>query len=466
MYLPHNLLSKSYQPLESDTIWQKKNPVVLYTHIPFCNNVCYCCIYNKYNTKGELVEKYLNALKREIEIIGDKPHIQDSSIISGYIGGGTPAVLSTEQLDGLLTHIEKHFDLKKDDPQFILTVETTPHEMDEEKADMLRVHGIVRISMGAQSFNTQLLRNIGRTHKGEDVKAVLEMLRKKGFPYICVDLMYGLPGQTLQNWEETMDEYLSVGADSLGIYPYLVIPNSKLYHDIQRGKLPPTPVQEELDEMFTLGVEKLLANGYIAVTPNELGKTTIENGEDKWNNSDIKLYKFGKDDYRGVVVSTFPLTTHIAHSWYEGGDLLGIGSGSYGYFRDYWYLNEPDINKYVDMLSKDELPVVAGSYLSAEEKIARFMVMGTKFLKLLRKDFYAKFGVDMNAIYKKQLDQLIEWDLIEMDDDSITVTYPKGWYYIDNINKTFYSKANYRMPQTTLSNTNILHYLKKKGARN
>lgn len=453
---------KDMGPLSVAKVWKKKNPVVLYIHIPFCNNVCYCCIYNKFSTRGSLVEKYLEALKKEITFYAEKAHLQDSEIISGYMGGGTPAVLTTPQLDDLLTHIFKTFNVRKDSPYFTLTVETTPNEMDEEKARMIRGHGIDRISMGAQSFDDVLLKRIGRTHSADKVKETYNMLREVGFPYICVDLMYGLPGQTMQQWEETLDDYLALGADSLGFYPYLVIPDSKLYLDIKNGIVPPTPNQEELDKMFDLGVKKLLHSGYIAVTPNELGKTTTEAGESKWSDFDVKMYDVGPEGYQGLIVSTFPLTTHIAHSWYEGGDLLGVGSGAYGYIGNYWYLNEPDVKKYIEMIEEGKLSIVAGSHLSPDEKVARFMVMGTKFLKLLRKDFVEKFGVDMRQVYEEEIKKLEGWGLIKMSDESLQVTYPKGWYYIDNVNKTFYTPANYMMPQTTLSNTTVLKYMKKR----
>lgn len=459
------LFSKDKQnavSVDAETMWEKKNPIVLYVHIPFCNNVCSCCIYNKYSTKGILLEEYLKAIKKEINKYSNEPHIRDSEVISGYIGGGTPTCLSTEQLDDLLVHIEKSFNMKRQDKFFNITVETTPNEMDLEKAQMLRKHGINRISIGGQAFNDQLLKNIGRTHTAQRIKDVVKMLREVGFEHVCVDLMYGLPGQTIGLWKETLQEFLSIKADSLGFYPYLVIPNSKLYSDIKRGVVPPTPEQEILDEMFDIGVETLLSAGYYCVTPNELGRETYKDGGEKWKDYNVQTYEVGDKGYHGIVVSTFPVTTHIAHSWYEGGDLLGIGAGAYGYMNDYWYLNEPDVDKYIEMVNKkNKYSIVAGSYMSKEEKVARFLVMGTKFIKLLRKDFLDHFGIDMQQVFKEKIERLEEWGLIEMKEDALEVTYPKGWYYIDNISKQFYTAANYRLPQSTLTNTNLLKYLKE-----
>ncbi len=461
-YILFNKEMSKETSLNADAVWGQKNPVVLYVHIPFCNNVCHCCIYNKYSTDGNLLEAYLEALKKEIDKYASRPHIKDSEIISGYIGGGTPTCLSTEQLDDLLCYLERSFNFREKDKFFNITVETTPHEMTLEKAQMLRRHGINRISIGGQAFNDQLLRNIGRTHTAQITKDVVKMLREVGFEHVCVDLMYGLPGQTIGLWKETLEEFLSIKADSLGFYPYLVIPNSKLYSNIKRGTVPPTPEQDVLDEMFNIGIETLLSSGYYCVTPNELGRETYKDGGDKWKDFDVQTYEIGDKGYHGIVVSTFPVTTHIAHSWYEGGELLGIGAGAYGYMNDYWYLNEPEVNHYLSMVNNDNvLPIVEGSYMSKEEKVARFLVMGTKFIKLLRKDFSDRFGVDMKQVFKDEIKQLEEWGLIEMKEDALEVTYPKGWYYIDNISKQFYTPANYRLPQSTLSNTNLLRYLKE-----
>jgi oxygen-independent coproporphyrinogen-3 oxidase len=398
---------------------------------------------------------------KEITNYAERPQVRNSEVISGYIGGGTPTSLSTEQLDALLTHIEKSFNLMRDNKFFNLTIETTPNEMTREKALMLRSHGINRISVGGQAFDDQLLRNIGRTHTAEKIREVVSLLREVGFEHVCVDIMYGLPGQTIDLWEKTLNEFLKIKADSLGFYPYLVIPNSKLYDRIKRGIMPETPNQDLLDQMFDIGVETLLSAGYFCVTPNELGKETYGDGGEKWKGYDVKAFDIGTKGYKGIIASTFPVTTHIAHSWYEGGDYLGIGAGAYGYFNDYWYLNEPDVEKYIAMIKKNKLPIVGGSYMNMEEKVARFLVMGTKFIKLLRSDFTKRFGVDMTKVFPDQIKQLTEWGLIEMQDDSLEVTYPKGWYYIDNISKKFYTPENYKLPQTTLTNTNVLRYMEK-----
>jgi len=452
--------------LSATEMWQSRNPVVLYIHIPFCNNVCHCCIYNKYATQPDLVAQYLQALKGEITNYAARAHLRDSEIISGYIGGGTPAALSVEQLEDLLAHVFASFNLRRNDARFTFTIETTPLEMTPEKAAVLRNRGIDRISIGGQSFDRELLRRIGRVHTGQDIEKCVELVRKAGFDHVCVDLMYGLPGQTMPQWEETLKCFLALKADSIGLYPYLVLPTSKLALGIQTGAIPPCPDQETLDAMFDYGISVLLRNNYFAVTSNELGKETTGDGEAKWRDYGVEVYDIGPPGYRGVIVSTFPRTTHIAHSWYEGGDLLAVGAGAYGYMNDYWYLNEPDVHAYVRAVAKGALPIVAGSPIPAEERVARFMVMGSKFLKLLRRDFVARFGVDLVQVFGPTIRQLQDRGLVELRDDSIRVTYPKGWYYIDNISKAFYSPANRLMPQFTLTNTNILPYLRRERQPN
>jgi len=444
-------------PLSESDIWTKE-PFVFYIHIPFCNNVCSSCLYNKFNTQGDLVSKYLVALKKEIVNYASRPYLKDGECISGYFGGGTPTALSTPQLEDLLTVVFQQFNMRKDAS---FTIETTPNEVDGEKAAMLLEHGVDRISMGVQSFDDTLLKNIGRTHTAEKARKKLAELRKAGFKHVCIDLMCGLPGQTLKQWEDTIDEFLSLKLESLSIYTYLVIPDSKLYSEIQRGSMPPPPSAEVLNEMYNIGVKKILRGGYFAVTANDFGRDPFGKGLEKWG-PEVQVYNLGEEGLNAMVASTFPPTAHLNHTWYECGDLLALGSGAYGYIKDHMYLNEPNIHEYITRLESGKLPIVSGSYVSPEEKMARSMVLGTKFLKLLRKDFEKQHGVDMMQIFGEQIKTLEQRGLIEMSEDALQVTFPKGWYYMDNISKAFYTPFNYRLPQPSPMNTNILKYLKRK----
>lgn len=441
--------------LSEQDIWRRRN-MVYYIHIPFCNNVCACCPYNKFNTQGPLAEKYLEALKQEISNYASRPYVQDSQFISGYIGGGTPTSFSTKQLDSLLKHMKDKLNIKQGVDN---TIETTPVDIDEEKAAMLLQNGVNRISIGVQSFDDGLLKVIGRTYSGEKVQNVIKMLRKAGFKHICADLMLGLPGQTMKQWLDSVDKLIELKVESLSLYIYLVLPSSSIFLKIQNGIVPPCPNKEVLDEMFNESVKRFMSAGYFAVTTNDFGKD-FKDGN-KWEGSGVKVYDISPDGYKGLIVSTFPPTAHLSHTWYECGDMLAMGSGAYGYMRDHMYLNEPNVNDYIEKIMRGELPIVMGTHVSPRERMARSLILGMKLLKVDRQDFVKKHGIDMTVVYGDVIKDLEEKGLVRLTEDALEVTYPKGWYYVDNISKAFYTEDNYRLPQPAPTSTKILKWLKK-----
>jgi len=444
-------------PVSEKEVWKKK-PLAFYIHIPFCNNVCHCCLYNKFNTKGSLVINYIEALKKEILNYASRHYIQENEFITGYLGGGTPTALTTAQLKDLLAFMFKHLNIKKDAH---ITIETTPLDIDEEKASMLLEQGVNRVSIGVQSFDDDLLRNIGRIHTGEKAKQVISMLRKTGYKEIGVDLMYGLPGQTLEKWKKTIDELIALKVESVSFYFYILIPSSPLFMKVKEGKVPSIPSQEVIDELYDYAINKLLSAGYVAASTNDFGSDSgIE--DKKWEDIGVKVYPLGPEGYRGVMVPTFPRTVYLTHAWYNCGELLAVGSGAYGYIKDYTYINEPDIEKYIRRCNDSELPLSMGAYVSPEERMARNMVIGIKLLKILRSDFKDRYGVDFTQVFGRQIKELEEQGLVKLTDEALEVTYPKGWSYMDNISKAFYSDLNYRMPQPSPTNTNILKFLKRK----
>ena len=440
----------SVLPLSEEEVWKKKT-LSFYCHIPFCNNNCLSCLYNKFGTKDGFVHQYLETLKKEVLNYASRPYIQDREIIAGYIGGGTPTVLKLEQLKDLLVFLSEHLNIKKGAH---LTVETTPLDIDEEKAELLLQHGISRISLGVQSFDGKLLERIGRAQTGDCAKGVIAMLRKAGFKEINIDIMYGLPGETMEMWKDTVEQVLSIPIESISLYFYILIPFSPLYMKIVNGVVPPCPPVEMADEMCNYAVKKLLSSGFTAITTMDFARISPDE-------KGINFYNLGTEKYRGAVVTSVPRLAYPAHTWYECEEMLAFGSGAYGYLKKHTYLNDPDINEYMRKINGGELPVVMGAEVTSKERIAMSLVYGTKLLKVLRKDFKDRHGVDMLQVYGKQIKQLEEWGLIKMTDEALEVTYPKGWYYMDNISKMFFTPENYKIPQPQITNVSLLKYLKK-----
>src|SRR6478752_3459351 len=239
-------------------------------HIPFGNQVCTSCPYNKFNTRNTLVERYLEALKNEIRTYAKSDYMRGAKISSGYIGGGTPTTLRASELDELLTVLKDNFDFTD---RCSITIESTPVDIDERKTEVLLKHGIDRVSLGVQTFHDPLLRYLGRarTHTGERSLRTIEMLHRMGIENICLDYMIGIPGQTMKLWEEDVRTLMQIPVNSFSIYNYLVLPGSEAFFGIQSRLTPPCPSSQEADQMYWYFLDQVLSNGYVAVTYNDFG---------------------------------------------------------------------------------------------------------------------------------------------------------------------------------------------------
>jgi oxygen-independent coproporphyrinogen III oxidase len=443
------------EPLSESDVW-KRNQLAVYLHVPFCNQLCGSCPYNKMMTQKSVTLSYAEAIKKEIEIYASRPYIRDSEFITGYIGGGTPTALATEVLEDLIVHAKRHLNIK---PDAHFTIESTPLEMSEKKAEMLMRQGINRVSMGIQSFDDALLARINRSHTREMIYKTIRLLRKAGFKEISVDFMYGLPGQTMESWKETIEEFLALEVESVSFYVFLLLPNSELFKRVSEGLEPPPPSAEEVDAMHDYTVQTLMSRGYVAVSNCDFGNDK-QMSDRRWENQGVEVYGLGTKGYRGLMVPTFPRTIYLTHLWYNAGELLAVGPGAYGYIRDHIYLNEPDIGTYVQKIQSGELAHVLGTYVSPREKMSRNMALGIKLLRMSRKDFKDRYGIDMSVVFGEEIKKLEQDGLVRLTPEYLEVTYPKGWLYQDNISKAFYTEENHRLPQPSPTNTAILKFLK------
>jgi oxygen-independent coproporphyrinogen-3 oxidase len=447
-------------PLDAGLVFRRRETpargISFYIHIPFCNQICTSCPYNKFNTRNTLVRRYLDALKREIDTYAALDYFRDATLTSGYIGGGTPTTLRAEELDELLGHLRSRFRFSD---RCSITIESTPVDVDERKVEVLRRHAIDRISMGVQTFHDPLLRYLGRarSHTGDSARETIAMLHREGMENICIDYMIGIPGQTQAHWREDIDTLLSLPVNSFSVYNYLVLPGSEAFFQIQSGQTPRCPSSAEADEMYWYFVDRVLGAKYVAVTYNDFGgpidRTWVELG--------IKTYPIpnaANRPYLGLDTSSFYLTDHLSHVWYEGGDMLALGSGAYGFLNNHMYLNEPNISEYVRLCDGGRLPITMGAYADASERMRRSLVLGLKLLRVKRADFARAHGIDLTEAFPSEVDWLTSEGLVEIDDEAIQVTYPKGWFYIDNVCKTFYSPDNYRLPQPSPASTEILKW--------
>jgi oxygen-independent coproporphyrinogen III oxidase len=188
----------------------------MYIHVPFCRDICAYCDFTRVKIHPILVEKYLATLKKEIDAI--QPHIMDTL----YIGGGTPTSLTMDELESLLSFLEGYHDASTE-----FTMEANPESMDLEKAQLIAMYGVNRVSMGVQTFNQEELNLLNRKHDNQDIKDAVACLHTVGISNISIDLIYGLPTQTLASWEETLKQALMMGVSHISLYSLTIEENSQ-----------------------------------------------------------------------------------------------------------------------------------------------------------------------------------------------------------------------------------------------
>ena len=274
----------------------------LYIHIPFCKSRCVYCGF--YSTTGlELRERYVDALCREMEIRGERNDIETI-----YLGGGTPSQLSIEQLQRLFIYINK----VKEDAE--ITIEMNPDDVTAEFAAELQQLGVNRVSMGAQTFNDERLRFLHRRHNAKQVHQAVETLRQAGFKNISIDLMYGFPEETLDDWKADIEEALSLDVEHISSYCLMYEEGTPLYQLLEQGKV--SEVDEELErQMYYTLKDRLEAAGY----------------------EHYEISNFARPGFR---------SRHNSSYW-QGIPYIGIGAAAHSYDINTRSWNIADIRQYI-----------------------------------------------------------------------------------------------------------------------
>lgn len=348
----------------------------LYIHIPFCLSKCpYCDFFSLVSYDEQLKERYINALKQEMEIYSQK--IRDVEIISIYIGGGTPTVLTGGQLSEILSSCYHNFQIAKGAEN---TVEANPGTIDMEKMEMLFQAGVNRISLGAQSFNNKALKKMGRIHTKEDNIAAYQMARSAGFKNINVDIMFGLPGQSKKEFENVLTELIVLKPEHISLYALSVEPGTPLDNTIKTGKIS-LPCDDFCNKLF------LSASDYFS-----------EYGYEHYEISNFAQY--GKRCIHNEL-------------YWKNRSYLSIGAGVTSYIDNKRYQNYQELNQYIFLLENGILPIRYQEVLPLKERMAETIILNLRMMEGLdKKAFHSLFNVPVEDIYYQSLQNLKEQGLL------------------------------------------------------
>jgi oxygen-independent coproporphyrinogen-3 oxidase len=381
--------------------------ISMYINIPFCDWICHFCPYTKYKTpkKVERISSYVSCLKKELNMYAATEYIKNSQIGAIYFGGGTPTILSAEDLGDLLDYCHKLFNLSK---AAEITIEGSPVNFSYEKLLHIKKCGANRISLGLQSFDNKTLKMLGIPSKSETIFDCIENARKAGIKNINADLIYALPGQTLNSWKKDIQIALNAKPYSLSLLPLALVPKTPLFVKVKRGKFPQPPGLEEEYGMYQYAVETLTKNGYLQ---NCAVDFALEGQESKH----IELY-------------------------YSAVDAIAIGAGAYGYINRCMYVNTLSINNYINLVNQGNFPVAyIGRANTLQKRMERKMILNLKLMKVEKQEFKQLFDKEVEECFPEIIADMKEKGVLENDENQVRLT-PAGIFWTNNLCRQFYSK--------------------------
>ena len=401
---------------------QAGRPLSLYFHIPFCDTVCFYCACNKVATKDRtLAQPYLDRVYRELEM-QSALFDRGRRVEQLHWGGGTPTFISQDQMRELMDQTRRWFDLA-DDEVGEYSIEIDPREADAQSVALLRRLGFNRMSLGVQDFEPQVQQAVNRIQTETETLAVLEAARAEGFRSISIDLIYGLPFQSVAGFTRTLDKVLAFSPDRLSVFNYAHLPQRfKPQRRIDAEQLPPP--QTKLDILQATG-ERLAAAGYVYI------------GMDHFAKPDDELARAQRE---GTLYRNFQ-----GYSTHADCDLIGLGVTSIGKVDNTYGQNRRELEEYYADIDAGRLPVFRGIELSRDDEIRRDTI--TKLIcnfSLTYADVATRWGIDFGAYFAADLARVkpMEADgLLEMDAQGIRVL-PRGRLLIRNICMAFDAYRN------------------------
>lgn len=359
----------------------------VYIHIPFCHQICNYCDFNKFYFKNQPVDEYIEALGKEMELATKKYPESFKQIETIFLGGGTPTALSPQQLVKLLELIRTYIPMSSVTE---FTSEANPDELSEAKMRALFDGGVNRLSMGVQSFDQELLKKIGRTHSNKHVYETIALAKKVGFRNISLDLMYGLPGQTMAQWKDTLEKAFALDLPHFSAYSLIVEPKTIFYNQYTKGKLH-LPTEDLEADMYDVLMNQMEAHG-------------------------LQQYEISNFAQAGFS------SKHNKIYW-ENDEYAGFGAGAHGYLAGVRYSNHGPLKKYMETVNAGELPIVYEHVVTENEKREEQMFLGLRKIEGITHTIYEeKCKESMHVRYRHVIEKLVSEGLLEDDPKGIRLT--------------------------------------------
>jgi oxygen-independent coproporphyrinogen-3 oxidase len=369
----------------------------LYVHVPFCAHKCEYCAFYSHAPNGEVVNRYVSALVRELELVAN-----DLKPRTVFFGGGTPSILTLKQWEQVLTTM----DLLKLLGAQEWTVECNPATVSLDKATLLRSYGVNRISMGVQSLDANLLERLGRIHSREMVFKSFDILRQAGFENLNLDLMFGIPGQTMQIWRDTIDECMRLGSEHLSCYEVIYEEDTPLFEQLKAGEF---AVDEELAcAMYDELIDRTQSGGF----------------------HQYEVANFARHQSAAPFDIPDRACQHNVNYW-RGGQYYGLGPSAAGYVRGVRTKNWSNTTLYCEQVEKGVRAIDFREELPPLKRAAEIAAFGLRMTAGWRlPEFQARTGYELQSEWQEEIQQLVKLGYGDFDTTRFRLTR-QGLRYAD-----------------------------------
>lgn len=358
----------------------------IYIHIPFCKQKCFYCDFCSFANKNEMQEKYVETVINEIKNI---THKEKYTVTTIYLGGGTPSILNPNYIKNILQEIKSSFEIL-DDAE--ITVEINPGTVNEEKLKRYKEYGINRLSIGLQSANDKILKNIGRIHDYKQFEETFFYARKCGFKNINVDLMIGLPTQAIEDVKQTLEKIIQKNPEHISVYSLIIEEGTIIEKLINENKLQ-LPDEETERIMYWTVVNELKENGY----------------------NQYEISNFSKKTYE---------SKHNTNCWKQK-QYIGLGTSAHSYLNKKRYSNTNNIEEYIKNIQENNISknITIHEEQTEESTMNEYMLLGLRMIQGINiNEFKQKFKIDPTIKYKEILEKLQKENLIQITETSIKLT--------------------------------------------
>jgi len=357
--------------------------IALYIHFPFCRRRCSYCSFVSYQGRESDIPDYVNALEKELALRTDGQKVH-----SIYFGGGTPSLLSPQHIHDMLHTIHSLFAV---DEASEVTLEANPSTVDEIYLTAVRKAGVNRLSLGVQSLVDGELALLGRIHTASEARDAVQFARIAGFTNLSLDLIYGLPGQTIASWREALEEVIELGPEHISLYPLTLEDDAPLRTAIQRREIPPIDPDLTADQ-YELAQDTLAAHGYLH----------------------YEISNWARDGYK---------CKHNMVYWHNL-PYLGIGVAAHSYIHGHRLANTTDLDSYLNAFSHNLPPAwELDEDIEPELELSETVILGLRLSEgLCLENIRSRFGIDLLKHYGQQVDEAAGFGLLEYTDKRIRLT--------------------------------------------